>query len=334
METCRNVRLGVLCGMSPRKFKELMTAVRCRRYGPPEVLELVRVPKPTPRPDEICIRIHASAATQSDAFIRSAAVGRTLQVPFRLMIGISRPRVAIVGFVFSGVVEAAGPQTTRFAVGDEVYGMTGFRLGAYAQYRCMRESDSKKTGTVGLKPSSISHEEATAVVYGGSLAVQYTDRGNIRPGRHVLIYGASGTSGTIAVQYAKSLGAHVTAVCSTANVDFVESLGADEVLDYTQTDAPPEGTRYDFVLDSVGGAKTSKLKEACRAFVKDGGTYVSIDDGNLELNSDRLEKIRGLVESGDIKPVVGSTFELADIAEAHRLVDTKHKRGGIAIVVP
>jgi NADPH:quinone reductase-like Zn-dependent oxidoreductase len=310
-----------------------MKAAVCDRYGPPEVLRVCEVPRPSPRPDEVRIRILASAVTASDIFIRSARVTARLQIPFRLMMGLTRPRHPILGFVFSGVIDETGVETTRSQPGDEVYGGTGFRLGAYAEYRCMVETDSRVHGCLALKPDNLTHELATAAFYGGLLALQYVDRGGIRPGQHVLVYGASGTSGTMAVQYARSLGARVTGVCSTKNVDLVRSLGADHVLDYTRVDAPPAGARYAFVLDSVGGAKSSPLKQACRRALEPGGRYVSIDDGNLELSSPRLEQITALVEAGTITPVLGATYPLDSIVEAHRFVETGHKRGGVAVSI-
>ncbi len=220
---------------------EMMSAVVCDRYGPPEVLRVTMVPIPAPKPDEVRVRIHASAVTASDIFIRSAKVGLALQIPFRLMMGLTKPRHPIVGFVFSGVIDEVGEEISRFEPGDQVYGMTGFRLGAYAEYRCMKESDSRQHGCLAAKPKNLSHEEATAAAYGGSLALQYCGTGDIQPSDNVMVYGASGTSGTLAVQYAKHRGARVTGVCSSRNVDFVRSLGADEVLDYTRVDAPRRG---------------------------------------------------------------------------------------------
>ena len=310
-----------------------MTAIVSDRYGPPEVLRVCQVPTPSPRRDEVRIRIIASAVTASDIFIRSANLPARLQVPFRLMMGVTKPRHPIVGFVFSGVVDEAGPQISRFKPGDAVYGGTGFRLGAYAEYRCMIETDSRTHGSLAIKPNNVTHEQATAAAYGGLLALQYVDRGGIQPGQDILIYGASGTSGTIAVQYARSLGARVTAVCGTQHVNLVRSLGAEEVLDYTRVDAPPPAARYAFVLDSVGAAKSSPLKQACRNALEPGGRYVSIDDGNLELSSSRLDQVRALVESGTISPVLGATYPLDKIVEAHRFVEAGHKHGGVAISI-
>jgi NADPH:quinone reductase-like Zn-dependent oxidoreductase len=250
------------------------------------------------------------------------------------MMGFTKPRYSVVGFVFSGVVDEVGEKTRRFKPGDKVYGTTGFRLGAYAEYRCMKETDSRQHGCVALKPENLTHEESTAAAYGGLLALQYVEKGNIQPGDNVLIYGASGTSGTLAVQYAKHLGAIVTGVCSTKNIDFVKSLGADEVIDYTRVDAPPAGARYDFVLDSVGGIKTSKLKKACRKALTPQGKYVSIDDGDLQLSSERMVRLKELIEAGTITPILGRTYPLDDIVEAHRFVEGGHKRGGVAVTIP
>jgi NADPH:quinone reductase-like Zn-dependent oxidoreductase len=175
--------------------------------------------------------------------------------------------------------------------------------------------------------------ESTVAAYGGLLALQYMDRGGIRRGQRALVYGASSTSGTTAVQYAKHLGAEVTGVCSTANLELVKSLGADTVIDYTRVDALEPGDRYDFVLDAVGKAKTSRLKESCRASVPGRHKYVSIDDGNLMLDSGRLTAMRELVEAGHIRPVVDRCYPLEEMSEAHRYVGSGHKRGGVAVTV-
>lgn len=310
-----------------------MRTVYAAHYGPPEVLQFRQRLIPEPGPSQVRVRILAAGATASDIFIRSGEVGPRLQIPFRLMMGITKPRQPILGFVFSGVVDAVGAQTSRFTVGQEVYGTTGFRLGAYAEYRCMPETDSRLTGCLALKPAGLSHEDATAAAYGGLLAVQYLDRGGLSAGDSVLVYGASGTSGTFAVQYAKHKGAQVTAVCSGENAELVRSLGADEVLDYTSTDAPPAGARYDLVLDSVGGLKSSALKQACRQALTASGRWVSIDDGDLELDSARLEQVTALVESGAVAPVVSRRYRFEEIAEAHRHVQSGHKRGGVAISI-
>jgi NADPH:quinone reductase-like Zn-dependent oxidoreductase len=309
-----------------------MRAVVCPRYGGPDVLELREVPQPSPGDDEVCIRIRATAVTASDIFIRSSDIPLRFRIPMRLMMGITRPRRAIIGLVLAGEVASVGRDAKRFAPGDRVYGLTGFGLGAYAEYKCMRETDSKH-GCLAPMPAGVTWEEATSAAYGGLLALQFMERGDIGPGRRVLVYGASSTSGTIAVQYAKQLGAEVTGVCSTANLELVESLGADHVVDYTRVDALTPGARYDFVLDAVGKARTSPLKESCRASVPGEGRYASIDDGALKLDSGRLARLGGLIEAGHIKPVVDRCYPLEEIAEAHRYVQGGHKRGGVAITV-
>jgi NADPH:quinone reductase-like Zn-dependent oxidoreductase len=197
----------------------------------------------------------------------------------------------------------------------------------------MIETDSRVHGCLAAKPANLTHEEATAAFYGGLLALQYVDKGEVQPGQDVLVYGASGTSGTLAVQYARSLGAHVTGVCGPNNVDLVRSLGAGQVLDYTRVDAPPPGARYDLVLDSVGGLKSSPLKHACRNALAVGGRYVSIDDGDLELSSARLQQVTALVEAGTLTPVLGRTYPLDRIVDAHRFVESGHKRGGVAVSI-
>jgi NADPH:quinone reductase-like Zn-dependent oxidoreductase len=250
----------------------------------------------------------------------------------RLMIGLKRPRNAILGEVFSGEIEYAGSEITRFKAGDHVYGLTGYSLGAYADYKCMKDIDSKK-GCLAVKPGNIGFEEATSAAYGGLLAFQYLEKGNIGRGRRVLVYGASGTSGTMAVQYAKHLGASVTGVCGPSHMEFVKSLGADHVLDYTKSESVKYLGQYDFIMDAVGKRKTSELKLACRKALAKDGRYVSIDDGALLLRSDRLDKIRGFVEAGIIKPVNDRVYRFDQIIEAHRYVEMGHKKGNVAITV-
>jgi NADPH:quinone reductase-like Zn-dependent oxidoreductase len=311
---------------------ETMKAIACTKYGPPDVLKLVEHARPVPREDEVLINIHATSVTNSDIFIRGSQIPLRYRIPMRLMMGITRPRRPIIGEVLSGEVVQVGARTTRFKVGDQVFGLTGFSLGAYADYKCMKEEDSKQ-GCIALKPENTSHEEATSAAYGGLLALQHLDKAGIKPNHKVLVYGASGTSGTIAVQYAKHLGAEVTGVCSARNARFVTALGADRVLDYTDEQSLSELERYDVVLDAVGKRRTSALKEACRRALADGGTFVSIDDGALELDSERLDKVRGLVEAGRITPITDSCYPFDQIAAAHRYVELGHKRGNVAVTV-
>ena len=311
----------------------LMKAVLCTGYGAPEVLVHGEAPMPVPADDELLIKIHATAVTQSDIFIRGLKMKPRNRFFIRMAFGLVKPRQPILGIVLSGVVEKAGSRIIRFKPGDEVYGLTGFSLATYAEYKCMKENDSPKGGAIALKPRSVSHEEATAAAYGGLLGLQYLEKGNPEKGKKVLIYGASGTSGTIAVQYAKYRGAEVTGVCSRGNIDFVKSLGADKVIDYTREDAADALEKYDIILDSVGGMKTSPLKKALPDHLNEGGAELSIDDGNLLLDSARLERIAQLVDAGHIKPVVDKVYPFEEIQAAHEYVEKGHKRGGVAVTV-
>ena len=309
-----------------------MKAAVCTKYGAPEVLKITEVETPTPKDDEVCIKIYAAGVTASDIFIRGSNIPVRFKIPMRIMVGITKPRRPILGLVLAGKIESTGKNIKRFKIGDSVYGLTGFRFGAYAEYVCLKETDSK-AGSIALKPENISYEEATAAAYGGMLAFQFLEKGNIRKGDKVLIYGASSTSGTLAIQIAKHSGAEVTGVCSTSNLEMVKNLGADYVLDYTKQDLLPEGVKYDFILDSVGKIKTSKLKEACKNALTPKGKYLTIDDKTLKLDSERLDKIKYFIEAGFIKPVLDRIFPLDEIVEAHRYVEKGHKKGGVAITI-
>jgi NADPH:quinone reductase-like Zn-dependent oxidoreductase len=314
--------------MEPNKMK----AVICTKYGGPEVLQLREAEKPVPKENEMLVEIRATAVTRSDLFIRGTKMPLYFKILMRLYMGILKPRRPIIGLVFAGIVRSIGSQITRFRPGDEVYGMTGFKLGAYAQFVCVKETDST-TGCVSMKPKNCTFEEATYAVYGGSLAHQFMEAGNIKKDQNILIYGASGTTGTFAVQYGKYLGARVTGVCSTRHIDFVKSLGADSVIDYTTTDTLDETIQYDFMLDAAGKAKTSKLKLACKKALTKEGKYATIDDSALQLSAKRLDLITKLVEEGQIKPILEKIFPLEEIVEATKYVEEGHKRGGVAITV-
>jgi NADPH:quinone reductase-like Zn-dependent oxidoreductase len=309
-----------------------MKAIVCTKYGPPEVLQLKEVEKPSPKNDEVCIKIHATAVTASDTYIRGYKLPLRFRIAMRLMLGLTKPRKPITGLVLAGEIESAGKDIKRFKPGDKVYGLTGFGLGAYAEYKCMKETDSTD-GSLALKPANLSYEEATVAAYGGLLAFQFMDMGDVQPGQNVLIYGASGTTGTIAVQYARYLGAKVTGVCSATNLELVRSLGADEVIDYTSVDTIDKGVQYDFILDAVGKRKTSKFKDACKKALAPGGKYASIDDAALLLDAKRLTRITELAEAGYLKPVIDKSYRLEEIAEAHRYVEKGHKKGGVVIKI-
>jgi len=309
-----------------------MKAIICTKYGPPEVLKLAKVKKPEPKDDEVLIRIYATAVTASDIYIRSGSVKWSLMIPFRLMMGLTGPRNPIIGEVLSGEIEATGKDIKRFRPGDRVYGLTGFSLGAYAEYKCMKENDSVN-GCISLKPGNISYEEATMAAYGGLLAFQFMGKANIQRGQEVLIYGASGTTGIIAIQRARSLGARVTAICCTSNIEMVKSLGADAAIDYTKQEALDPQMKFDFILDAVGRNKSSVLKKSLGRNLAASGTEASIDDENLKLDSKRLDLVRDLIETGNIKPFLDRCYPFDEIAEAHEYVEKGHKKGGVAITV-
>jgi NADPH:quinone reductase-like Zn-dependent oxidoreductase len=309
-----------------------MKAAICTRYGPPDVLKIAERDRPVPKDDEVLIKIYAASVTNSDLFIRGSDIPLRFRIPMRLMMGITRPRKEILGEVLAGEIVQIGSGIRRFHVGDQVYGLTGFSLGAYADYKCMKETDSKQ-GCLAVKPANIGFEEATSAAYGGLLALQYMERGDIQPGDKVLVYGASGTSGTVAVQYAKHLGAEVTGVCSAANAEFVRSLGADKTLDYTDAECVSMLESYDFVLDAVGKRRTSELKEACRQAMVQRDKFVSIDDDALLLESERLDRMRELVEAGVVTPINDRSYPLEQIVDAHKYVELGHKRGNVAITV-
>lgn len=309
-----------------------MKAAICTAYGSPNVLKITEVEKPEPKGNQLRIKIYASAVTQSDIFIRSMNIPIKYRFMMRLIFGWKKPRQPILGLLLAGKVDKVGENIKRFKPGDKVFGLTGFNMGGYAEYTCMKEVDSK-VGCLVKMPENIDYEQATTVAYGGLLALQYLEKGNVQQCKKVLIYGASGTCGTTAVQIAKYYGAHVTAVCSTANVDMVKQLGADNVLDYTQVDSVPKDETYDLVLDAVGNIKTSKLKQACKKALTNQGKYVSIDDGDLKLSSERLTRIKTMVENGYFKPVMDTSYTLDQLADAHAYVEKGHKKGGVAIKI-
>ncbi|NBI30220.1 NAD(P)-dependent alcohol dehydrogenase [Chengkuizengella marina] len=317
-----------------------MKGIICTKYGPPEVLQLNEVEKPIPKNNEVLIKIHETAVTASDCVIRgfkmpgnpSFPKKQVMELMMRLFIGFSKPRNPIIGLVFSGVVESVGKDIKQFKEGDQVYGFTGNSRGAYAEYKCVSAKEAAQ-GELVIKPNNISHKEAAAVVYGGALAMHFMKDMDIqRSGQKVLIYGASGAIGTTAVQLAKYFGAEVTAICSSSNFELVRSLGADKVIDYTKEDSINQLELYDFILDAVGKSKSSTLKIQCKKALRNG-KYVSVDDKLLKIQSHYLPKLNELIEAGHVKAVIDRNYSLAEIVEAHKYVDTGHKKGNVVITV-
>ncbi|MBK8025373.1 MAG: NAD(P)-dependent alcohol dehydrogenase [Chloroflexi bacterium] len=318
-----------------------MKAVVCTAYGPPEVLQLRDVEKPTPKDREVLVRIHATAVTASDTIVRgfSLPVWHPMGLMMGLVVGFGKPRNPILGMVLAGEVEAIGRETTQFKLGDRVFAFTGTRFGCYAEYTCLPEKGRARfpgdvPGVMALMPSGISYPEAAAVVYGTALASYFLNKAAVQPGERVLIYGASGAIGTTALQLAKHhYGAQVTAVCSGSNTDLVLSLGADRVLDYTTQASLPDGDRYDLVLDAVGKKKTSPLKLACQTALTPTGRYLSVDEGRPALPVEHLLLVRDLIEAGKFRAVIDRCYPLEQMVEAHRYVDAGHKKGNVVITV-
>jgi NADPH:quinone reductase-like Zn-dependent oxidoreductase len=316
-----------------------MKAVVCDRYGPPEVLRIEDIERPVPGPDEVLIRIRATTVNRSDTETRqgSPAVAR-------LLTGLRRPRHRVLGTELAGEVEAAGSAVTEFKPGDAVFGVRAWKFGAHAEFVCMRES-----AALALKPAGMSFEETAAVCDGVILALMGLRPADVRKGRSILVYGASGSIGTAAVQLSRYFGADVTAVCGTKNLDLVRSLGAEQVIDYTREDFTTNGQAYDVIFDAVGKHSFGR----CRDSLNPGGIYVATDGlHNLLLAQwtrfgdkkvifpipPRYTKqdvlfLKGLLEAGQYRPVIDRRYPLAEVVEANRYVDTEQKTGNVVLTV-
>lgn len=322
-----------------------MKAIVYERYGSPGVLQLKEVEKPTPKANEVLIKIHATTVTSADCRLRSLDVPVGFGLISRLVFGVTRPRHPILGSEFAGEIESVGNDVGKFQVGDQVFGFSGARMGSYAEYKCMPED-----GAVALKPPNLTYDEAAAISFGGTTALDFFRRGKLQRGEKVLINGASGGVGTAAVQLAKHFGAEVTGVCSTANLELVGSLGATHVIDYTEEDFTRNGETYDLVVDTVGTAPFSRskvsLKEGGRLLLVLAGLpdmlpipWVSITSSRKIIAgpaAERAEDVRFLAElaqAGDFTPVIDRRYPFEQIAEAHRYVDTGRKKGNVIITL-
>ena len=327
-----------------------MKAIVYTEYGPPEVLRLKEVEKPSPKEDEVLIKIHATTVTTGDVNAR----GFTFIPPGfgplpRLSLGFRKPNKTILGFELAGVIEAIGQNVDCFKLGDEVFGIDGTGMGAYAEYKCMSQD-----GALAQKPTAMTFEEAASVVNGALTALYFLrEKGNIQREEKVLVNGASGSVGSSAIQLAKFFDTNVTGVCSTKNIDLVKSLGADSVIDYTQEDFTQSGEKYDLILDTVWGKSSFS---GSKVSLNSGGRYLAVAGGLKEavemlwtsvvgdkkvifgggMASERkefVEFIKDRIEAGELRAVIDRCYPLSQIVEAHRYVDGGHKKGNVVIVV-
>lgn len=298
-------------------------AIVCKKSGSPEVLKLDEINKPMPKPNEISVKVYASSVTRGDVVLRK--IPRFILLPIGVLFGFKA--MQIPGVEFAGEVEDFGENVKSFKKGDKVFGTTtGLRFGGNAEYVCVPEKPQK--GVVTKKPESMSFTDAAVTPVGGMTALYLLRKGNIKKGQKVLIYGASGSVGTYAVQLAKYFGAEVTAVCSTNNLELVRTIGADEVIDYTKEVFTERGTKYDFIFDAVGKISKSKIKDI---LVKNGA-YISVKSPTKEKLEDLLFLIE-LTKEGRVKPIIDRTYTLDQVAEAHRYVEKGHKKGNVVITV-
>lgn len=323
----------------------IMKAAVCTKYGPPEVLKIQEVEKPVPKDNEILIKVQATAVTSGDTRVRGFRVPLSFWLFARIALGFRSPKINILGAELAGEIESVGKDVTKFKAGDEVFAYPGHHGGGYAEYACL-PGDS----ALAIKPENLTFEEAAAVSFGGNTALHFLRQANIQKGQKILIYGASGSVGTYAVQLAKYFGAEVTGVSSTANIDLVKSLGADNVIDYTKEDFIQKGEKYDVILDAVGKASLS----GCMRSLKKEGTYLQVVadpatsikmkwtgmnsskkliGGTANPKSENLLFLKELIESGEVKPVIDRKYPLEQIVEAHQYVDQGHKRGNVVINV-
>jgi NADPH:quinone reductase-like Zn-dependent oxidoreductase len=331
--------------MAITNLKRVMKAIVCTRYGSPDVLQIKEVAIPAPNDREVLIKTYATTVTSGDWRVRSLNVPAGFGLIMRLVFGVSRPKQPILGTELAGVVESVGKDVSKFKVGDQVFAFSDAAMGCHAEYKCMPED-----GAMAFKPANLTYDEAAALSFGGTTALDFLRRGTLQSGERVLVNGASGGVGTAAVQLAKHFGADVTGVCSSANVELVRSLGARHVIDYTQEDFTQNGETYDVIIDTVGTAPFSR----CKASLKEGGRLLMVLGGLPEMlkipwawmtsskkviagpatgRAEDLRFLAGLAEAGEFRPVIDRRYPFEQIAEAHRYVDTGRKKGNVVITL-
>jgi NADPH:quinone reductase-like Zn-dependent oxidoreductase len=321
-----------------------MKAVVYTKYGPPDVLQLKEVEKPIPKENEILVKVKATTVTVADIRARSFTVPLPVWLLARIALGFRQPKKEILGMELAGEVESVGKDVKQFKEGDQIFAASLVGFGAYAEYKCLPED-----GPVSIKPNNLSFEEAAAIPIGARAALFHLRKANIQSGQKVLVYGASGSVGSYAVQIAKYLGAKVTGICSTTNLELVRSLGADEVIDYTKEDFSSTGETYDVIFEAVGKSSLS----ACMKSLKKDGTYINIAGlpgvgmlwtkmtskkklilgQNSPETAEALNFLKALVEDGKLKVVIDRGYTFEQIVEAHMYVDQGHKKGNVVITV-
>ncbi|MED4694752.1 NAD(P)-dependent alcohol dehydrogenase [Peribacillus frigoritolerans] len=322
-----------------------MKAIVYTKYGPPDVLHLKEVEKPDPKENEILIKVKAATVTMGDIRSRSFTVPLSVWLPARIIMGLRRPKKTILGLELSGEVESVGKDVKLFKAGDQIFAASQVGYGAYAEYKCLRED-----GPVSIKPNNISFEEAAAIPIGARTALFYLRKANVQSGQKVLVYGASGSVGSYAVQIAKYFGAKVTGVCSTANVELVKSLGADKVIDYTSEDFSRDDGTYDVIFEAVNKSRFS----ACMKSLKKDGTYLNVTvpvpgvrmlwtklttgkklilSQNSPETPEALNFLKELVEAGKLKVIIDRCYTFEELVQAHRYVEKGHKKGNVVITM-
>jgi NADPH:quinone reductase-like Zn-dependent oxidoreductase len=314
----------------------IMKAIIWTKYGPPEVLQLKEVEKPTPKDNEVLIKIYATTVTAGDCEMRRMKTALKFRYLMRAYVGVMRPkRITILGMELAGEIESVGKNVTLFKKGDQVFAATGFiGMGAWAEYICLpgetKEPEKSDQAILAIKPTNMTYEEAATVPVGGLEGLYYIREGNIQSGQKVLINGAGGTIGTFAVQFAKYFGAEVTAMDSTKKLEMLRSIGADHVVDYTKEDFTKSGETYDFILDIVGKISSSRGKKT----LKKTGIYRNVRKGKLvKSKTEDLLFLKELIEAGKIKSVIDRSYPLEQIAEANRYVETGEKTGHVVITL-
>jgi NADPH:quinone reductase-like Zn-dependent oxidoreductase len=307
-----------------------MKAVVYEKYGPPEVLHMKEVEKPIPKDNEVLIKNFATTVHIGDTRMRGFRVPKLHWLPMRLFLGITKPKRTILGMEVSGVIEEVGKEVKGFKKGDEVFSLTGFGGGGYAEYSSVRALDGNEVnGMVVHKPSNLTFEQAAAIPAGALTALLHMQKVNVQKGKKILIYGASGSVGTYAVQIAKYYGGEVTGVCSTSNLELVKSIGADKVIDYTKEDFTKSSEVYDIVFDAVYKISKSKSKNILR----ENGIFDSSHAKIPQPKEKDLMFLKELIEKNKLKPVIDKTYPMEQIVDAHKYVDKGHKKGHVIIKI-